>query len=165
MSYETNPPTAAHTQSTTDPPRSDGPAHAEIPASPSQSRPEPSLGELVGQVSEQTSRLIRDELRLAQAEMTAKAKKAGIGAGLFGGAGIIALYALECLVAAAILALAGPVPAWAAALIIGGALLAVAAVAALVGKREVKQATPAMPAEAVAGLKKDAHTLTSGTDS
>lgn len=126
---------------------------------------EPSLGELVGQMSEQTSRLIKDEFRLAQAEMTAKAKKAGIGAGLFGGAGLMALYGLACLVAAAILALAGPVPDWAAALIIGGVLLAVAGAAALIGKREVAQASPPVPAEAVAGFKHDVNTLKSGKHS
>lgn len=126
---------------------------------------EQSLGELVGKMSEQTSRLIKDEFRLAQAEMTAKAKKAGIGAGLFGGAGLMALYGLACLVAAAILALAGPVPDWAAALIIGGVLLAVAGAAALIGKREVAQASPPVPAEAVAGFKQDVNTLKSGNHS
>jgi uncharacterized membrane protein YqjE len=126
---------------------------------------EPSLGELVGQMSEQTSRLIKDEFRLAQAEMTAKGKKAGIGAALFGSAGLIALYGVACLVAAAILALAGPVPDWAAALIVGAVLFAVAGVAALVGKREVIDATPPVPVEAIAGLKEDVITLKSGKQS
>ncbi|MGI8880613.1 MAG: phage holin family protein, partial [Jatrophihabitans sp.] len=133
--------------------------------SPAPSDREPSLGELVSQLSEQTSRLVRDELRLAQAEMTAKGKKAGIGAALFGGAGLMALYGVACLVAAAILALAGPVPDWAAALIVGGVLLAVGGVAALIGKRDVSQATPPVPAEAVAGLKQDLHTLKPGDHS
>jgi uncharacterized membrane protein YqjE len=118
-----------------------------------------SLGELVSRVSEQTSRLIRDELRLAQLEMTEKGKKAGIGAGLFGGAGLFALYGLACLVTAAILGLAGPVPDWLAAIIVGVALFVVAGVAALIGKREVAAATPPVPEEAVGGLKHDVQTL------
>lgn len=125
---------------------------------------DPSLGELVARMSEQTSRLIRDELRLAQAELTAKGKKAGIGAGLFGGAGLISVFGLGCLVTAAILALAGPVTDWLAALIIGVALFAVAGVAALVGKREVAQATPPVPSEAVEGVKQDVQTLKSGSN-
>jgi hypothetical protein len=118
-----------------------------------------STGELVSQLSEQTTRLIRDELRLAQLELTAKGKRAGAGAGLFGGAGMLALYGVGCLIAAAILALAGPVPDWLAALIVGAALLAVAGLAALMGKKEISSATPPVPQEAVAGLKRDAQTL------
>jgi uncharacterized membrane protein YqjE len=122
-----------------------------------------SLGDLVSRVSEQTSRLIRDELRLAQLEMAEKGKKAGIGAGLFGGAGLFALYGLACLVAAAILGLAGPVPDWLAAIIVGVALFIVAGVAALIGKREVSAATPPVPELAVEGVKQDVQTLKSGT--
>jgi MFS family permease len=122
-----------------------------------------SIGELVRQVSMQTSRLIRDELRLAQAELAEKGKRAGIGAGLFGGAGIFAGYGLGCFVAAAILGLAGPVDDWLAALIVGGVLFVVAGVAALIGKREVSDATPALPGEAVDGIKHDVRTLKSGS--
>jgi len=122
-----------------------------------------SLGELVANMSEQLSRLMRDELRLAQAEMTAKAKKAGIGAGLFGGAGLLALYGLGCFVAAAILGLAGPVPDWLAALIVGAALFVVVGIAALVGKKEVTAATPPVPQEAIEGVKTDVGTLKSGS--
>jgi len=123
----------------------------------------PSLGELVSQVSEQTSRLVREELRLAQLEMAAKGKRAGMGAGLFGGAGLFALYGLACFVAAAVLALAGPVADWLAALIVGAVLFAVAGLAALVGKREITSATPPVPQEAVAGLKQDVQTLKPGS--
>lgn len=122
-----------------------------------------SLGELVSRMSEQTSRLIRDELRLAQAEMTAKGKRAGLGAGMFGSAGLFAVFGLGCLVAAAVLALAGPVSDWLAALIVGAALFVVAGGAALVGKKEVAQATPPVPTEAVDGVKQDVHTLKSGS--
>ncbi len=125
---------------------------------------EASLGELVARMSEQTSRLIRDEMRLAQAEMTAKGKAAGIGAGLFGGAGLFALYGLACLVTAAILGLAGPVPDWLAAVIVGLVLFAVAGVAAVIGKREVSAATPPVPEEAVRGVKQDVQTLKSGSN-
>src|SRR5215467_4496539 len=94
-----------------------------------------SIGDLVSRVSEQTSRLIRNELRLAQAEMAAKGKRAGMGAGMFGGAGLLSVFGLGCLVAAAVLALAGPVADWLAAVIVGIALLAVAGVVALIGKK------------------------------
>lgn len=124
-----------------------------------------SLGELITRVSDQTSRLIRDELRLAQAELTEKGKRAGLGAGLFGGAGIFAVYGLGCLIAAAILGLAGPVEDWLAAVIVGVVLLAAAGVAALIGKKNVAQATPPMPTEAVAGIKQDIDTLKPGATS
>ena len=121
-----------------------------------------SLGELVARVSAQTSQLIRDELRLAQLEMTQKGKKAGLGVGLFGGAGVIALFGVACLIAAAVLGLAGPIPDWAAALIVGAALLIAAALAALMGKREVAAASPPVPEQAVSGLKQDVQTLKPG---
>lgn len=126
---------------------------------------EASIGELLSRVSEQTSQLIRDELRLAQAELTQKGKRAGIGAGLFGGAGVFAVYGLGCLIAAAILGLAGPVTDWLAALIVGVVLFAVAGIAALIGKKNVSQAGPLVPTEAVAGLKQDIDTLKSGASS
>jgi hypothetical protein len=118
-----------------------------------------SLGELVSAISEQTSRLVRDEMRLAQAEMTVKGKKAGIGAGLFGGAGLMSIFGLACFISAAALALSLVLPAWAAALIVGGLLFAVAAVAAMIGKREVREATPPVPEEAVASVKRDLQVL------
>jgi uncharacterized membrane protein YqjE len=124
-----------------------------------------SLGELVSQMSEQTSRLIRDELRLAQLEMAEKGKRAGIGAGLFGGAGLFSLYGIGALVAAAILALAGPLSPWLAALIVAAALFVVAGIAAVIGKREVTQATPPMPEEAISGVKQDVQALRPGSGS
>jgi len=122
-----------------------------------------SIGDLVSRVSEQTSRLIRNELRLAQAEMAAKGKRAGMGAGMFGGAGLLSVFGLGCLVAAAVLALAGPVADWLAAVIVGIALLAVAGVVALIGKKNVAQAGPPVPTEAVHGMKQDVQTLKSGS--
>jgi len=118
-----------------------------------------SLGELVASISQQTSRLVRDEMRLAQAEMTAKGKKAGIGAGLFGGAGLLSIFGLACLISAAALALSYVLPDWAAVLIVGALLFAVAGVAAMIGKREVSEAGPPVPEESVASVKRDLQVL------
>jgi hypothetical protein len=104
-----------------------------------------SAGELVKQLSEQVSVLVRDELKLAQLEMTRKGKQAGLGAGLLGGSGLIALYGAGCLLACAIIAISGVVAAWLAALIVGAVLLAVAAAAALTGKGRLQKATPPGP--------------------
>ncbi len=120
--------------------------------------PEPataSTGELIGQLTEQVSRLARDEARLAQAEVTRKAKRLGVGAGLFGGAGVVAVLGLAVLVSAAVLGLAEVLPGWLAALIVAVVLFAVAAVLALVGRKRVAQASPLLPAQAIAGLKAD----------
>jgi Putative Actinobacterial Holin-X, holin superfamily III len=117
--------------------------------------PEASAGELVKHLSEQVSRLIRDELKLAEYEMTRKAKRLGRGAGMFGGSGLVALYGIGCLLAAAIIGLAMVVPAWAAALIVGGALLVIAGVAALMGKSQVSKAAPPVPEQTVQSVKAD----------
>ena len=120
--------------------------------------PEPghaSTGQLVSQLSEQLTRLVRDEMRLAQAEVSTKAKKLGVGAGLFGGAGLVAFLGLQALVAAAVLALALALPGWLAALVVAVLLFAVAGVLALVGKKDVAQAAPPVPTEAIASVKAD----------
>src|ERR1700748_3927385 len=96
-----------------------------------------SAGELVKEMSELMPRLVRDEIKLAQLEMTQKGKQIGIGAGAFAGSGLVALYAVGCLLACAIIALSGVVDAWLAALIIGAALLAVSAIAGLGGRRRL----------------------------
>jgi uncharacterized membrane protein YqjE len=113
------------------------------------------VGDLVKQLSEQTSALIRQELRLAQLEMQEKGKRAGIGAGLFGGAGLVALYGTAFVLAAAALALATAVDAWAAALIVGVVLLVVAGLLAVTGKKQVEQATPPVPEQAIDSAKRD----------
>ncbi|GAA4368865.1 phage holin family protein [Nocardioides caricicola] len=118
-----------------------------------------STGDLVSQLSSEISTLVRDELRLAQVEVTGKAKKAGIGAGMFGAAGVLALYGVGVLIAAAVLALALVVDAWLAAVIVGVVVLAVAAVVALGGKREVAQASPPVPTQAVENVKADIDTV------
>jgi uncharacterized membrane protein YqjE len=121
-----------------------------------------SVGDLVSRMSEQTSRLIRDEMRLAQIEMTQKGKRAGIGAGMFGGAGVFAFLGVAALVTAAILGLARVVADWLAAVIVGVALFAIAGGAALLGKREVQQVGSPVPEEAISGLKQDVQTLKPG---
>lgn len=121
--------------------------------------PDASAGELVKNLSEQVSRLIRDELKLAEYEMTRKAKRMGRGAGMFGGSGLVALYGIACLLAAAIIGLASVLPAWAAALIVGGALLVIAGVAALLGKSQVSKAVPPMPEQTVQSVKADVEEI------
>lgn len=116
---------------------------------------EASTGELVKQLSEQVSLLVRDELKMARLELTRKGKFAGMGVGMYGASGLVALYAIACLLAAAIIAIAGEVRPWLAALIIGLALLAVSGVAALMGRSRMRRATPPMPEQAVEGTKAD----------
>ena len=120
---------------------------------------EPSTGELVSRLSSEVSQLVRDEFRLAQMEVTGKAKKAGIGAGMFGAAGLLALYGVGVLIATAILALALAVDAWLAALIVAVVLLAAAGVVALVGKKRVQEAAPPVPSKAVDSVKRDIETV------
>jgi uncharacterized membrane protein YqjE len=114
-----------------------------------------SLAELVGRLGDQLSTLIRDELRLAQAELQAKGKKAGVGVGMFGGAGMLVFYGVGLLITAATLALALAVEPWLAALIIGVVLLAVAGILGLLGKQKVQEAIPPVPQEAVQNVKDD----------
>lgn len=118
-----------------------------------------STAELVQQASEQVSRLVRDELALAKVELSEKGRHAGVGVGLFGGSGLVALYALGALILAAIAGLAEAVPTWLSALIIGVALLVIAAIMALVGRRQVKQAVPPTPKEATDSVRADLATL------
>ena len=116
---------------------------------------ERSTGELVKQLSEQVSVLVREELKLAQLEMTRKGKRAGVGAGMVGGGGLIALYGAGCLIACVILAISGVLAAWLSALIVGAALLVVAGAAALVGKGRLQEAAPPVPEVAVDSVKAD----------
>jgi uncharacterized membrane protein YqjE len=110
---------------------------------------------LLRQLSEQTGDLVRQEMELAKAELREKGKAAGLGAGMFGGAGLVALYAVGALTACAILALAIVVDAWLAALIVGAAYAALAGILALTGKKKVEQATPPVPEQAIESTKED----------
>lgn len=120
---------------------------------------EPSTGDLVKQVTEQLSALVKSEMKLAQVEMTRKGKQAGLGAGLLGGSGLIALYGVGCLIACVILAISLAIAAWAAALIVSVALLAAAGIAALVGRRRLQKATPPVPEETVDSIKADVQEI------
>lgn len=114
-----------------------------------------SLGELVKSLSEQTSKLVRDEIRLATAELKDKGKRAGIGVGMFGAAGLLAAYGGGALVAMFIGLLALAMDVWAAALIVAVVLLALAGVLALVGKKQVHEAVPPAPTHAIDSVKAD----------
>ena len=118
-----------------------------------------STGELVKTLSEQASTLVRDELKLAQLEMTRKGKQAGAGAGMLGGGGVLAFYGGGCLIACAIIAISGVISAWLAALIIGVALLALAGIAALLGKGRLQKAAHPVPEQTVASIKTDVDVI------
>lgn len=113
------------------------------------------VGDLVRDLSDQTTALVRQEVELAKAELTVKARTAGIGAGMFGGAGALGFYALGALTATLILALATAVDAWLAALIVTVAYGAIAGLLALRGKARVQRATPPLPEQAVESAKED----------
>lgn len=114
-----------------------------------------STGTLVADLSQNVSQLIRDELKLAQVEVTGKARQAGIGAGMFGAAGILALYGGGVTIATVILVLALVMDAWLAALIVAVLLLAAAGIAAVLGKKRVSEAAPPVPERAIENVKRD----------
>jgi len=115
------------------------------------------VSELLTRLSQQTSRLVRDELRLAQAELKEKGRHAGRGAGLFGAAGFLAFLGAAALIAAIILALSLILPAWLSALIVSLVLLIAAGIVALIGKKEVKQAGHPAPEATIENVKRDIH--------
>lgn len=131
-------------------------SHSNERHAPTDPAPEASTAELVTQLSEQTSRLVRDEMRLAQAELKAKGKHAGVGAGLFGGAGLVAFFGAAALITTIIVALAMLVPLWLSALIVAVVLFIIAGIAALVGKAQVKKAVPP-PSTTMESLKADVN--------
>ena len=120
---------------------------------------ERSTGELVKLVAEQVSVLVRDEMKLAQLEMTRKGKEAGTGIGMMGGGGVIALYGVACLIACVIIAISHTLQAWLAALIVGAALLAAAGCAALLSKRRLARAAPPVPEQAMASVRADVEEI------
>ncbi|MFY1671822.1 phage holin family protein [Plantactinospora sp. WMMB334] len=120
---------------------------------------EQSTAELVQRATEQLSRLVRDELALARMELAEKGRHAGIGIGLFGGGGVMALFGFAVLVTAAVLGLAVVIPGWAAALVVAGALFLLAGVLALVGRRQVRRAVPPTPSAAADSLRADVRTV------
>jgi MFS family permease len=113
------------------------------------------VAELVRQLSDQTTTLVRQEIELAKAEMTAKGKQVGIGAGAFGAAGLVGLYAVGAITACLILALSTAVAGWLAALIVGVVYAAIAGILALVGKKKTQAGAPPVPERAISSTKED----------
>ena len=132
-------------------------AGAERTASAADERP---LSELSRDLANQTSALAQKEIELAKAELALKGKRLGIGVGVFGAAGLIALFALGALTAAAILALAIVLDPWLAALVVAAAYGAVAGALALAGKQKVEEGTPPLPEQAVESTKTDVRHTT-----
>jgi uncharacterized membrane protein YqjE len=114
-----------------------------------------STSDLVKALSEQTSRLVKQEMELAKVELSEKGKQAGIGAGLFGGAGVFGLYALGALTATIIAALSLAMDTWLAGLIVTILWAAVAGVMALVGKSRMQKVGPPTPEQTVESVKED----------
>src|ERR1700761_7819502 len=113
------------------------------------------VAELLRELSDQTTTLVHKEVELAKLEMAEKAKRAGLGAGMFGGAGLVGLYALGALTAAIVLLLATAMTGWLAALIVAAVYAAIAGGLALYGRSEVQQATPPVPEQATESVKED----------
>ncbi|MFL5946213.1 MAG: phage holin family protein [Gaiellaceae bacterium] len=113
------------------------------------------IGELLKQLSQETTTLVRQELELAKAEMREKAGKAGPGFGMWGAAGVTGLLALGALTAFLILALDGAMPNWLAALIVGLVYAAVAGVLYLRGKHRVEEAGSPVPQKTIETMKED----------
>jgi hypothetical protein len=123
-----------------------------------------STGQLIAQATEDVSTLIRNEIQLAKKDLATSGKRLGVGAGLFGVAGTLALYGLGALVAAGILGIAEALDAWLAALIVGGGLFVLAGLAALIGKMRVSKVAEA-PRERVESVKADVAAARHGATS
>ncbi len=119
----------------------------------------PTLGALVHQLSEQIPGLIRSEVRLAQAELAEKGKRAGIGIGMFSAAGLLSFFGAALLVCTAVLALALALPGWAATLVVALVLFGGAGLFARRGVSRLDQATPPKPERAIEGIKDDVATV------
>ena len=113
------------------------------------------IGELMKQLAQETTTLVRQEIELAKAEVTEKGKKAGVGFGMWGGAGVVGLLALGALTAFFILVLDGAMPNWAAALVVAAVYGVIAAVLYLKGKEKVEEAGPPVPEQTKETLKED----------
>ncbi|MGC9665059.1 phage holin family protein [Planosporangium sp. 12N6] len=114
---------------------------------------------MVRTASEQLSRLVRDEVRVGRLELAAKARGFGVGVGLFGAAGVVALYGVAALLATLVLVLALVMPAWLAALAVTVGLFTVATVMALIGRGRLRRAGPPVPEQTLASLKADIRTI------
>ena len=116
---------------------------------------EASVADLAKQLSEQTTRLVRQEVELAKAELSIKGKRAGQGAGMFGGAAVLGLFAFGALTAAIIAALSLAMDTWIAALIVAVVYGAAAGIVAMTGKKKVDEALPPVPEDSVESVKED----------
>ena len=116
---------------------------------------ERSTGDLLKELSDHTTTLVKQEIDLAKAELSEKGKKAGLGAGMFGGAGLFAVFAFAALTACIIAVLESPLSLWLAALIVAVVYAAIAGVLALQGRKKVKQAGPPVPEQATESVKED----------
>jgi uncharacterized membrane protein YqjE len=112
-------------------------------------------GELLRDLSDHTTTLVKQEMELAKAELQEKGKQAGLGAGMFGGAGLFGLGAFAALTACLIAALDQVMEIWLAALVVAVAYAVIAAVLAMTGKQKVKQAVPPVPEQAKDSVKED----------
>jgi hypothetical protein len=119
---------------------------------------EQSIAELLRQLSEQTQSLASKEMELAKAEVAAKGKRLGIGAGTFGAAGLIGAFAVGAFTAAVILLLATAMKPWVAALIVTVAYAAIAGVLALMGRKQVEAGSPPIPEQAIDSTRQDLAT-------
>ncbi|MEV6958398.1 phage holin family protein [Streptomyces sp. NPDC051207] len=122
-------------------------------------RDEHSVGELVGQATEQLSRLVRQEMALAKMELAEKGKRAGKGGGMLGGAGAFAYAGLLGLAATGAAALALVLPVWAAALIVTAVLFVIAGVLAALGRAQLRRATPPTPEAALGSVRADVEEI------
>jgi uncharacterized membrane protein YqjE len=116
-------------------------------------------GELVNRLAAQVSDLVRGELELARTELTAKGKRVGVGAGLAGAGGVLALYGLGVLIAAVVAALALVWPVWLAALVVGVVVLVVAGGLTLAGRSQLRKGTPPTPEHTVESVRDDVATV------
>ncbi len=113
------------------------------------------VAELIRELSEQTSTLVHKELELAKLELAQKGERAGIGAGMFGSAGVVGLYGVGALTAAVVLLLATTMAGWLAALVVAVAYGLIAGGLALAGRSQIEQATPPVPEQATESVKED----------
>jgi uncharacterized membrane protein YqjE len=113
------------------------------------------LGEVAKNLTSDVSLLVRQEIELAKAEMAQKARTAAPGIGMFGGAGVVALCAAGALTAFAVLVFSIFLPEWAAALIVGAVLAALAVVLVRQGKQRVADAGKPIPEQTIETVKED----------
>ncbi|MDQ1044491.1 phage holin family protein [Streptomyces sp. V4I2] len=118
-----------------------------------------SVGDLVGQATEQVSRLVRQEVALAKEELAQKGRRAGRGGGLLGAASAVAYAGFLALAATGAAALSLILPVWAAALIVTAVLFALAGLLAVTGRAQLRRATPPTPEEALGSVRADVQEI------